>query len=157
MELFALTSAQLTFDTPCTARVMLQACSLHRTATHCNALQHTPTHSNALQHAATHCNALQQIASSQRTSTHRNTLQHTRLMGARGEEAVLHCKEHSMHCTATHWCYMWHNAPIRDTTHSYMTCHGHVRYDSYVILTLLLKTHTRATRQSVMIMTHSQV
>ena len=159
MEFFALTSAQFTFETPCTARVMLQACSLQRTATHCNALQHTPKHSNALQHAATHSNTLQHFTSSQRTSTHCNTLQHTRMMGARGEEAVLYCKERSMHCTATHWCYMWHNAPICHTTHSYVTCRSHVRYDAYVIVTLLylLKTHTRATRQSVMIMTHSQV
>ena len=127
------------------------------TAAHCNALQRTPMHSNALQHAATRCISLHHRNALLHTATHRNTLQHTRLISARGEEAVLHCKERSVHCTATRWCYMWHNAPIRDTTHSYMTCHGHVRYDSYVIDTLLLKTHMRATRQSVMIMTHSQV
>ena len=137
------------FATNCNRRKSAHCNTLHCTAAQYDALQQTATHSNAQQHAATvyiittHCNALQDTA--------------THLADGRKCErsAVLYCKESSLQCTATHWFYLWHNAPICDMTHSHVTCRSHMRHDSYVIDTLLLQTHTPATRESVM--THSQV
>ena len=96
------------------------------------------------------------------TATHCNALQHTstsaiHLAGRRkrGTSAVLYCKERSLQRTSTHLHRMWHDALIYDTTHSYVTCRIHKRHDACIIDTLLLKTHTQATRESFM--THSQL
>ena len=111
VEFFALTSAQLTFETPCTARAMLQACSLHRTATHCNALQHTPTHSNTLQRTATRCNRLHHRNALLHIATHCNT------PGWWAQEGRKRC------CTArsTQCIALQHTGVICGITHPYVT------------------------------------
>ena len=100
-----------------------------------------------------------QLPALQRTATHYNTLQHTAIHLAgrrkRGRSAVLYCKERSLQRTLTHLHRMWHDALIYHMTHSYVTCRIHKRHDACIIDTLLLKTHTQATRESVL--THSQV